>query len=179
MKKNVKTILFLLLSIIVCSSIGTMLAKYRSQTTANKELEIAYYVVETQHETQQLKLAAMVPREEPYKYGITILNSKNGRASETAIEYNIQIRTTTNLPLQFSIVKEGENENQIFETQTVQDTDGVYYIKMNTGLKEFGLTKEQHNYVLEITFPKEYKANSEYADIIELVEITVDSKQKI
>ena len=35
------------------------------------------------------------------------------------------------------------------------------------------------NYILSITFPKEYKANSEYADIIELVEVTVDSKQKI
>lgn len=179
MKKKIKILILLVSLIIAYSLIGNIIAKYSSQSTASKELEIAYYVLESKHETQQLKLDAMVPRDEPYKYGITVLNSKEGKVSETSIEYILQIRTTTNLPLQFAIVEEGDDKNLITNTQTVQNDDGVYYITMNTDTKEFGLNKEQHEYILEIIFPKEYKANSEYADIIELVEVTIDSRQKI
>ena len=91
----------------------------------------------------------------------------------------MQLKTTTNLPLQFELMLEGQDETQIAQTETLQDEDGMYCILMSTDLKEFGLTKEEHKYSLSITFPKEYKVNSEYSDVIELVEITVDSKQKI
>lgn len=179
MNKNSKSIIYVLFLIIICSVIGLIFAKYRSEADATKELEIAYYVLENENQMQQLKLDAMIPREEPYKYGINVFNSRDGRVSETAIEYVIQITATTNLPLLFEIKEDGNSDNLVVETQMSQDENDVYYITMKTDLKEFGLREEEHKYVLEITFPKEYKANSEYADIIELVEVTIDSKQKI
>ena len=177
--KKTKNMIYILLLIVVLCTIGGIFAKYRSETETNKELEIAYYVLESEHQIQQLKLEAMVPREEPYKYGINVFNSKDGRVSETAIEYIIQVKTTTNLPLLFELKEEGNDENQFVDTQTFQDENEVYYIIKKTELKEFSLKEENHKYILEITFPQEYKANSEYADILELVEVTVDSQQKI
>lgn len=179
MKQNKKIIILLLVLIIVVSTVGTIIAKYKSEATAKKELEVAYYVLGTQLQNQTLKLDAMVPRDEPYKYGIVITNSENERISETAIQYTLQVKTTTNLPLNFALYIEGKDDNQIIDTQTIQDDDGMYYLNMTSGVKEMGLEKEEHKYVLTINFPKEYKINSEYSDVIELVEITVDSKQKI
>ena len=155
------------------------MARYISQANASNELEIAYFVIGNEVQNQTLKLESMVPRDESYNYAINISNSENERVSETAIEYHMQLKTTTNLPLQFELMLEGQDETQIAQTETLQDEDGMYCILMSTDLKEFGLTKEEHKYILSITFPKEYKVNSEYSDVIELVEITVDSKQKI
>lgn len=177
--KNKMVILMLVSGITVLSVVGTILARYVSQATAETELEIAYYVIGNEVQNKTLKLDAMVPRDEAYEYGILVSNSKDGKTSETAIEYTLEIKTTTNLPLEFSLGLEGEDESQIIDTKTIQDEYGVYYIVMKTDVKEFGLNEEEHKYILSIVFPKEYKANAEYSDIIELVEVKVDSKQKI
>ena len=177
--KNKMMILILVALVVAVSIVGTILARYISQGNAQTELEIAYYVIGNEIQNQTLRLDAMVPRDEAYQYGIVVSNSEEGRVSETAIEYTLQIKTTTNLPLTFSLRLDGNEESEMVNTQTVQDEHGVYYIVMKTDLKEFGLNKEEHKYILSIVFPKEYKANAEYSDIIELVEITVDSKQKI
>jgi len=178
--KNKKMIIVLLLFLIILLSIINMiLARYRSKATSQGEVEIAYYVLGTEYQTQTLNLDSMVPRQEPYNYTIAVSNEKDGLLSETAIEYTIQMKATTNLPLKYTLLEENGETNQFETTETTQDENGVYYINLKTSLKELGIQQEVHKYILSIEFPIEYKANSEYADIIELVEITVDSKQKI
>lgn len=180
--KNKRIIIVLLLCIILLSIISMIIARYRSKAEASSnELEIAYYVFETDTITKILNLDAMVPRENTYDYGITVSNEQDGKISETAIEYAIQIRATTNLPLEYYL--SDENGNVVpFESKNEEifkDENGVYYIELTSPVKELGLNKEEHKYTLSILFPAEYKANSEYADVIELVEVIVDSKQKI
>ena len=178
-EQNKRKLIILIALIALVLVIGGVMARYISKADSSSELEIAHFIVNNEVQNQTLKLESMVPREEPYNYSITISNTKNEKVSETAIEYYIQIKATTNLPLQFSLTINKNNDQQIVTTETLRDEDGMYYVVMSTDLKEFGLTKEEHNYILSIIFPTEYKANSEYADVIELVEITVDSKQKI
>ena len=57
---------------------------------------------------------------------ISISNEKDGNIAETDIEYNLKIRTTTNLPLSISLL---ENENNIADitTNVEKDTDGTYF----------------------------------------------------
>ena len=176
--KNKKIIILLLFLIILLSVIGMILARYRSKATSSEEVEIAYYVIGTDYQTKTLNLDSMLPREKPYNYEITVSNEQNGIITETAIEYAIKIKTTTNLPLKYKLYDDKNNE-VVETTETIQDEDGVYYINFTSSLKEFSLKKETHKYILSIEFPVEYKANSEYADLIELVEVTIDSKQKI
>ena len=178
--KNKRIIIVLLLCIILLSIISMIIARYKSKAEASNELEIAYYVFGTDTTTKTLNLDTMVPREETYDYGITVSNEQDGKTSETAIEYTIQVRATTNLPLKYSL--SDENGNIPFESKNediFKDENGVYYIELTSPVREFGLNKEEHKYTLSILFPAEYKANSEYADAIELVEVIVDSKQKI
>lgn len=113
-----------------------ILARYRNKATASEEIEVAYYVIETDYQTQVLNLESMVPRKETYNYDITVSNEKNGIVTETAIEYIIQIKTTTNLPLKYALYDEKDN-NIIETTETIQDEDGVYYINFTSQLKGF------------------------------------------
>ena len=50
---------------------------------------------------------------------------------------------------------------------------------MKTETKELGLNKQEDVYILTIKFPEENKVNLEYADVLEMLKITIDSKQKI
>ena len=179
MKKNKRIIILLICVIAVLGIIGTTLARYINDAVSLGEFDIAYYVFGTDFQNKTLTLDSMVPREEPYNYTIAISNFEEGRVTETAIEYTLKIKATTNLPLNYSLSLNGEDENQIVDTNVAQDEDGMYYMVMTTEIKNFGLDKDVHKYVLSITFPEEYKANSEYSDVIELLEIVIDSKQKI
>jgi len=180
MMKNKKTILMLLFLIVILTIIGIIIARYRSKANSSEEVDIAFYVFESGTISEKLSLDSMVPRIEPYNYTLKVSNNQNGKVSETAIEYTIQIKATTNLPLNYSLVD--EEGNNIFEKKNedgIITEDDVYYIERISPVKELGLQKEEHVYTLSISFPEEYKVNTEYADVIELVEITVDSKQKI
>jgi len=179
MKKNKRIIILLICVITVLGIIGITLARYINNAVSFGEFDIAYYVFGTDFQNQTLKLDSMVPRKEPYEYSIAISNFEDERVTETAIEYTLKIKASTNLPLNYSLSLKGEDENQILDTEVVQDDDGMHYIVMNTEIKKFGLDRNVHKYVLSITFPEEYKANSEYSDVIELLEIIIDSKQKI
>jgi len=178
-KRKILSIILILIAILL-SIIYTIMARYRSKATATAEgIEIAYYVLDTDYQTRTLNVGEMLPSEETYDYIITVTNEKDGIISETAMDYTVNIKTTTNLPLKYTLTDETGSKNQVDSMETIQDENGVYYLNFKTASKELGLEKETHKYILSIEFPIEYKANSEYADIIELVEITVDSKQKI
>lgn len=182
MMKNKKTILILLFLIVILTIIGIIIARYRSKADSSEEIDIAFYVFESGVISENLNLESMVPRAEPYNYTLKVSNNQDEKISETVIEYTIQIKATTNLPLDYSLTDE-EGNSIPFGTKNddgiITDEYGVYYIERISPVKELGLEKEEHVYTLSILFPEEYKSNTEYADVMELVEITIDSKQKI
>ena len=114
----------------------------------------------------------------------TLVDTLNEKKAETAIEYYLGIETTTNLPLSYKIYlesgnKDDRNTNQFEVYDVYTGDDGVYYKKMKTGIKQLGLEEQEDVYVLKIEFPEENKVNLEYADILEMLKITIESKQKI
>lgn len=177
--KNRKILIILLILIMLLSVIGVILARYRSKITAFTEADIAFFVLETGNISKTLTLESMVPRNEPYVYSISISNQKNGIVTKVPMEYVIKIKATTNLPLEYSLYK-ADTENELIKSgETIKDDYGVYYICMTSEINEISTNKEEHEYKLRINFPEIYKSNYEYADIIELVEVIVDAKQKI
>ena len=53
----------------MCSIILTnVIARYRSEAVASKNIDIALYVFQEDHQTMTFKLDNMVPRSEPYQY---------------------------------------------------------------------------------------------------------------
>ena len=64
-------------------------------------------------------------------------------------------------------------------TQTVQDTDGTYFKKISITGGNFGfLQNEQATYKIEVEFPESYN-DSEYEGIIEYLELTIKSSQRM
>ena len=122
--------------------------------------------------------------------------------SETDMEYKLKIRTTTNLPLEYKLYKnqgltvdnltdildietvENENmhfddDNTIFKYLVLEEQDEELKAEGITDNGEFLFTNPSANtYILEFTLPA--TCNSiDYQNIIECIEITVDSKQII
>ena len=98
------------------------------------------------------------------------------------MSYDLKIRTTTNLPLTYSLYmnQDYEDENAInrIETNEIeQDEDGTYFRTMTTETETLFYKEPKTNvYQLIVHFPANYNT-IEYQDIIEMLEITIDSRQ--
>ena len=122
----------------------------------------------------------MVPRQEPYVFTFTISNYENDKVAEVDLKYDLMIRATTNLPLEYELYKnEYLTTNIIEEEEKIQDEYGTYFYNMKT--KETQLLKEEkvlNTYTLKIYFKTTY-INYMYQDIMENIEIIINSQQII
>lgn len=100
------------------------------------------------------------------------------------MEYFVKITTTTNLPLTYALYLNQEyNDNgatNIITNDVVEaDEDGTYFKKMTTDYKTFLHSRDEINfYQLTVVFPEEY-TDIKYQGIIEGINISIDSKQKV
>ena len=122
--------------------------------------------------------------------------------TETDMLYDLKVRTTTNLPLEYKMYKnqglDVDNLTNILEIETVQNQN-MYLDEDNTIFKNlvfatqsddkkaegitdsdefYYTTPETNTYILEMTLPATYNS-VEYQNVIECIEITVDSEQRI
>jgi len=136
-------------------------------------------------QTMNINLFSMVPKAAPYVKIFTVSNNDGTHRAETAMQYNLKIVTTTNLPLKYELYL---NQNYTdtgavniiaAAQQTAADSDGTYFNTITAPAETFGYsTDETNTYTLLIYFPLQYAANN-YQDIIESISVTVDSKQVI
>ncbi len=175
----IKIIILVFAVIITAYLIKTVTAKYKTTASSTADVDLAYYIFKEQSISQELKLQSILPRSTPYLYTFSVANNYEGERTQTALEYTIEITTTTNLQLQFNVHKQGQNTNLITGITTTQDSDQTYFKHITVAGDEFGFTQDQQNiYVLEVTFPTIYN-EAEYEGIIEYVQLTINSKQKI
>ena len=149
------------------------------------EIEVALYLLNDSTQSMNLNLFSMIPQDAPYVKTFSISNNEGTSRTETSLEYDLQIITTTNLPLRYELYmhEEGEasNTTDIITSKVIEaDEDGTYFQKIGTNTKSFGHTEDKTNiYDLVIYFDKQYKTIVDYQDIIESVELKIDSKQII
>lgn len=186
MKKNnlIKiTLLFFLIIFLACLVPFTK-SKYESQTIANFKNDVAIYLVETSFKEVDINIPDLVPSTEPYIYNFTISNTDGENISEVNIEYELYIKTTTNLPLKYELYLNEDYKDpssiNIFETEEIiTDEYGTFYRKVGIPKRYFYYDIETTDkYTLVINFPIDYN-NSIYENCIESIELIVDSKQVI
>ena len=154
-------------------------ARYTSSAESNVNFDLAYYLFKEESISQELRLDDILPRANPYIYTFYVANYNEDERTETTIDYDIEIKTTTNLPLQFSIHKQGETASVIDSDVNEQDSYGTYFRYITLEGDTFGFRQDEMNvYVIEVTFPETYNM-AQYEGIIEYVQITIDSKQKM
>jgi hypothetical protein len=189
MKKNkLNKKAFMLIIILVCLTgivifaINNTISKYESTSISSGNIEVAFYILNGNYQSMTLNLLSMIPQAEPYVKTFTIANNNGTNRTETSLEYDLEIQTTTNLPLTYALYC-NQNYNDVGATDIIttnnieQDEYGTYFRKIKTDTKSFGYENNESNtYQLVIYFPNTY-TSIDYQNIIESVEIKVNSKQ--
>ena len=175
-----RLIFFLVILILTIFLVRGILARYRSSAKSGANLDLAYYVFSEGRISQELKLGSILPRREPYTYTFSVANNDGKNRTQVSLAYSIIIKTTTNLPLSYKVYNtEDTSTDLVQKTETSQDDDGTYFKYIYVQGDTFGFSKdEETTYQISVTFPEQYNL-AEYENILEYVEISVDSKQRI
>lgn len=185
-RKKFKTIVFtsLLVVLLLVSVflIPTTFSRYVTNTSSDAEAMVAFYLLKTDYQTNVILLDEIAPRNNPYTYTFTVSNYNGTKRTETNMQYDLVIRTTTNLPLEYelylnSVYTDANAENAITSSQVIQDSDGTYFNRFATDTEYFSYSyNETNTYQLVVYFPETY-VDQIYQDIVDSIEITVNSKQ--
>lgn len=185
-KRLLKTLIILLLIAIIIFAINQIrktLAKYQTEGDAQRDVDVAFWIVDNSFQTERILVEDIYPRQEPFEYTFTVSNfNQEGQKAETDLEYDITITVSTYLPLSYEISKDGVICTK--DDQLYTDTDNTYYRKIQLLAKDNDFSmdsniNETDTLVMKITFPEEYSSNSEYADLIEDIKIELSARQII
>ena len=177
--------LIIILGIIVATRLFVLiLARYESMSNSVANVDVAFYVLKDDYKTMTTNLDSLLPQDDAYIYTFSIGNQDGTQTAEVDLEYELTIRTTTNLPLTYELYMnqqytDSNSQNIITENKIEADEQGTYFRKLLTDKVSLSYKVATTNqYQLVVHFPKEYNTEN-YQDIIELIEITVDSHQVI
>lgn len=168
------TILLILILLLITK---VTLSRFQSDAEGAVESEIAFYLLDTETQTQTIKIADLKPDNSEHFYDVRVTNYKENKISEVDIEYELSLITTTNLPVEYALYYNGSNVNSLGTREVIQDDDGMYFFKFRTTSKQ--LAKNIRNYDdfrIGIKFPNTY-GDALYQGIIELLSVEIKSKQ--
>ncbi len=159
-------------------------SRYESEADVDFVSTVAYYVLEADKITHNIKIDSLIPSDEPYVYQFSVANHDGENRLETRLEYDLTIRTTTNLPLEYELYLNEDHTDPgatdvIVSDDVVADEDGMYFREMTVARSYFNYAYDETNeYTLLIFFPLAYMSH-EYQNILENIEIEIDSRQII
>ena len=187
-KRLRKSLIILLLIVVIITAIiliRNTLARYETTATSEKDVDVAYWMIDNSFKSDRLLIKDIYPSDTTFDYTFTVSNFEVGedgttitKRAETDLNYDLVLTATTNLPLEYTIQKNGAN---CTKTETIYaDEDGTYYkkIKLPQGRMNQG-TDSTDRYVVKVTFPKSNYTNVDYADLIEYIKIDLSAKQII
>ena len=173
----------IIITLILISSYSITQSRYETSSQINLSPTLAFFVVDVQSQTGQIKLESMIPRTEPYLYTFNVSNFQNNKRANVDLTYSIEIITTTNMPLEFQIFKGNDMTQNTVDSDTITtDTNGVYlrHLVINNVSTMIYTSNVTDTYVLWVSFPEMYKNNSDaYAGIIDLVDIKINDEQVV
>lgn len=178
-------ILFLFLILVSFNLINLTLSRYASDADVNLTPKMAFFIADVGRYENGFKIDSILPSSTPYYYAFTVSNFKDDKKANVNIEYEIELRMTTNLPLNVKVFKNTSNFNGngiITSNNIVENADGMFFREMQTettGNLSFS-NKTIDTFVLYVEFPESYKLFPElYEGVIELVEVKVLAKQVV
>ena len=175
------TILVLCL-LIIARIFVLVLSKYESISNSYANVDIAFYLLKEDYKTMTLNLASLLPQDNAYTFEFSIGNQAGDEIAEIDLEYELTLRTTTNLPLTYELYMNeyytDEGATNIIKDNTVDyDENGTYFRTMTTDKITLSYKEGVTNlYQLVVYFPANYNQEM-YQDIIELLEINVNGQQ--
>ena len=177
-----KLVILVLCLLIVARIFVLVLSKYESVSSSYANVDIAFYLLKEDYKTMTTNLGTLIPQNDAYIYTFSIGNQEGTQIADVDLEYELQLRTTTNLPLTYELYMNQSYTDQgatnIIKENTVNlDEDGTYFRTMTTDKITLKYTEGKTNlYQLVVYFPENYNQEN-YQDIIELIEINVNGQQ--
>lgn len=177
-----KLIILVLCLLIIARIFVLVLSKYESISDSYANVDIAFYLFKEDYKTMTINLASILPQDNAYVFEFTIGNQDGIETAEVDLEYELTLRTTTNLPLTYELYMNQQYTddgatNIIKENSVALDEYGTYFRTMTTDKITLPYTQGITNlYQLVVYFPANYDQEN-YQDIIELLEITVNAQQ--
>lgn len=177
-----KLVILILCILIMIRIFVLVLSKYDSIANSYANLEVAFFLLKEDYKTMTVNLAEMLPQDKVYVFEFSIGNEDGIKRAEVDLEYELSLRTTTNLPLVFELYMnesytEEDATNIIKENDIKLDEQGTYFRTMITEKRYLSYKKGETNlYQLVVSFSGKYNQEN-YQDIIELLEINVRAQQ--
>ncbi len=160
-------------------------ARYETNAKLKADVMKALYIFEAEKLQFNLESEGIIPSANPYTYKFSVSNFKDSKRSEIDIEYNLTVKTTTNLPISVAIYKLDSNNNKgpnlVTGAVVKQDEDDSYYrlYKVPNTYNMLFANNVTDYFQIEISFPLAYKENMDYEHAIENVDVILESKQMV
>ena len=182
-KRYFKVSLVLFITLLIISTAGLTYARYETDTILNLKPSIAFFIVDATSETKTLELTKMVPSNDYYDYYFEVSNFNDTGKANVDLNYNIQLKMTTNLPLTYEIYKVEDNTMANINTTNISTNQDGMYFKEYVDTNDYFMackTKKTDRFLLRVYFPLEYKNNPDYYEsVIDLVEININATQVV
>ncbi len=151
--------------------VAVTLSSYQAEYIGTGNAEVATFYVEGIY-TEQFQISLeKLSSSKPNELSFSVVNYQEGIESEVVQEYQILIKSTGNLPLNFSLIG-SEAIDDIEDGVLVYDETSGYY-ESKIGVLQLGEVK--HSYLLQV----EVASNDDkYSTEIDAIEIIIKSKQK-
>lgn len=176
------SIIFIVVVILI-GSYNFIQARYETSVTATTSPNIAFFIVDVGSQTGQIELENIVPRRTPYIYRFSVSNFNREKHADVDLLYTIEVITTTNLPLEYSIYSRDDFRENIIDQDTIStNEDGVYlrHLTMNN-INSMSYQDDVTNYYyLSVYFSEDYINNWEtFPGTLELVDIKINAEQDV
>ena len=163
--------------LIILLSIKFTFSSYEGKVDGKVVSDIAFYLLEAGNYSESLKMFEVVPDGNNYIFNVDVYNYKDNTRSDVNLEYELSLVTTTNLPIEYQIYLGDDATNIISSKEVFQDEDMMYFNRFMTGTRTFSKDKDMiDKYKIIVNFPKEYN-DSKYQDLIDSVEVVIESRQ--
>lgn len=181
----VAKLLFVFISLVIIANIaGNSYTRYESNVDVSANASVAYFVIDQGLYVNQIYIDGLAPSNDAKYYSFYVTNKKDNKRAEVDLEYTIKFETTTNLPLEYEIIRNqsfsGTHTN-ILNTPTLrQDENDVYYkVYTTNGSRTFShLSDEVDQYTVKVTFPLQHKDSPDsYQGVIEMFSVIINASQ--
>jgi len=194
-KKHSRLWVYLLyLGLVTSLILSVTLARYASGASGTGTATVAAVAGDMsilQPETIEMPLEGLTPGGEARSLTFKVVNYGAGKISEVALDYDVTVTTTNNLPLAFTLTAQPpEGAHGAGKTvdgagavlgETTARPDGKREQTLTGGAFPLAETGQTHTYTLTVTWPDEEsgKTKAEYADEIDLVTVAVEARQRL
>lgn len=177
---KIEICIFVILLALLTFLIPYTFSRLRTETRAAAPVDIAFFLAKDTYTHDEINLTNMKPGD-TYSYTFSVSNTDGEHRSEVNMDYYVEIKATTNLPLgyEFYLTNGGVDLPIIGEEEIISDDDGTYFKIIKTSSRPLNYNNDYTDYYkLTITFGSEYTSHN-YQDVAENIEISVNAKQKL